>query len=456
MSPFSAKVCASIRDYWWIMALYVLSSFIQMFPLVSFGLLLIGELGTSAAEVTFYYTAIFVPWNFRAVFGLISDTVPVFGYRRKAYLIMSYVGVSCCFIAYGQAVRSLSEGFVTGVILNLFFVFSESIVDALAVDLVNKEPLSNMDAIERQRRSTDIQSAAMTFRTIGSLISGLIAGGLSVVISPRTIISMTSVFPALGAIIILFVNVERSGAAEIVNEKTRRFLAYMKECITEKRLPVDFINTVKPVILPCIFIFLYACSPSSSVPFTNYLYTELKFSSEACHAILLCGTIGSLCGSLIYWKAFRKSRDVRKGFIVSVIISVFAASSRILVIHGWNSIYFVCADELIVNMAFRLTLMPVQVYGSIAASAPQHLMFEGFVFGLFASIENWGGTVSGIISAVLSKHLSLTNLIIVAACLALVPLLALSLLKSPPTVVEPKLESSDVSQVDNTDDVNAV
>ena len=74
--------------------------------------------------------------------------------------------------------------------------------------------------------------------------------------------------------------------------------------------------------------------------------------------------------------------------------------------------------------------MPVQVYASIAASAPENLMFEGFVFGFFASIENWGGTISGLASAGIAGHVTLTELVVISACVSLVPLFALSFVKS--------------------------
>ena len=436
MGEFWIRLATLFKEYGSIMTLYILSSFIQMFPLVSVGILLNNELHFSASDLTFYYAAIFVPWNFRAIFGLISDVVPVFGYRRKFYLVVSYLVVASSLVIYGQLVSTPKAAYLVGVVLNIFFAFSESIVDAIAVDLVTSEGEKEEGELARQRRSTDIQSSAMAFRTGGSLISVPIAGGLSSILPARTIISLTAVFPVIAVVVTVLINIERPGATELVHVKTMQLFSYLKGCVIERKRPSDLYQTVKPVILPCIFIFLYASSPSSTVPFTNYLFTQLSFTSGELHAISLCGSIGGLCGTLIYWKAFRKSRGVRTGFVISVIISVFAAISRILVLQGWASIYFVCSDELIVNLAFRLTLMPVQIYASIAASAPQHLMFEGFIFGLFASIENWGGTVSGIISGVLAANLSLSTLIIVAASLSFVPLFALSLLKSPTVSTE--------------------
>src|SRR5437588_728301 len=45
--------------------------------------------GWSPLEVTAYFGALNFPWIIKPVFGLISDFVPLFGYRRTSYLILA-------------------------------------------------------------------------------------------------------------------------------------------------------------------------------------------------------------------------------------------------------------------------------------------------------------------------------------------------------------------------------
>ena len=35
-----------------------------------------------------YLTIVHIPWSFKILYGLISDNVPLFGTRRKSYLII--------------------------------------------------------------------------------------------------------------------------------------------------------------------------------------------------------------------------------------------------------------------------------------------------------------------------------------------------------------------------------
>src|SRR5262249_38524396 len=48
--------------------------------------------GWSPLEVTAYFAVLNFPWVIKPVFGLVSDFVPLFGFRRKSYLILSSLG----------------------------------------------------------------------------------------------------------------------------------------------------------------------------------------------------------------------------------------------------------------------------------------------------------------------------------------------------------------------------
>src|SRR5262245_1726281 len=61
--------------------------------------------GWSALEVTAYFAVLNFPWVIKPVFGLVSDFVPLFGYRRTSYLILS----SLCAVAAYAGIAVLSE-----------------------------------------------------------------------------------------------------------------------------------------------------------------------------------------------------------------------------------------------------------------------------------------------------------------------------------------------------------
>jgi len=403
--------------------------------MVSVASILNEEFALSAADLTLYYTTIFIPWNFRAVYGLCSDLIPVFGYRRIVYMVGFNLLVGVCYLIYGLVVSTEKEAFAVGVVLNVFFAFSEAVLDAAVISKLREQPsYAQTDSVLLSTRSCDVQSASMTFRTLGSLLSFLVAGSLSKCLAPRNILAVASVFPFLSSIVTLFArsSIESHNTSEqrvIVFEKTAQFVAYTKKCFSEKRWPSEVFHTIKPVVIPSIFILLYASSPNSNVVFVSYLYSLNMLDQFQFHVITLCGILGGLVGTLLYWSLFRRVQDTRKIFAISVVFSIFAACSRLLIVYVWKQFGFICLDESVVNIAARFTLMPVQVYASIAASTPEHMMYEGFVFGFFASIENWGGTISGLLSSEIAYHMDITWMVIVCAVLSILPLFALSLLK---------------------------
>ena len=42
----------------------------------------------SPSEVAIYSSIVSLPWVVKPIWGMISDTIPFFGYRRKSYLIL--------------------------------------------------------------------------------------------------------------------------------------------------------------------------------------------------------------------------------------------------------------------------------------------------------------------------------------------------------------------------------
>ena len=63
------------------------------------------DIGWTPVQVTAYLAILNFPWIIKPVFGLVSDFIPLFGYRRKSYLIISSI---CAVGAYAWIAR-LSE-----------------------------------------------------------------------------------------------------------------------------------------------------------------------------------------------------------------------------------------------------------------------------------------------------------------------------------------------------------
>src|SRR5262244_4557223 len=45
--------------------------------------------GWTPVQVTAYLTVLNLPWIIKPVYGIVSDFLPIFGYRRKSYLLLA-------------------------------------------------------------------------------------------------------------------------------------------------------------------------------------------------------------------------------------------------------------------------------------------------------------------------------------------------------------------------------
>src|SRR5262245_17686609 len=54
--------------------------------------------GWSPVEVTAALTLFNLPWVIKPLYGLISDFVPLFGYRRKSYLVLANIAATLAYL----------------------------------------------------------------------------------------------------------------------------------------------------------------------------------------------------------------------------------------------------------------------------------------------------------------------------------------------------------------------
>src|SRR6266704_3861970 len=57
--------------------------------------------GLSAGQVADFFAITIIPWLIKPVYGLISDFLPLFGYRRKSYLLLTSAAAGLAGLALG-------------------------------------------------------------------------------------------------------------------------------------------------------------------------------------------------------------------------------------------------------------------------------------------------------------------------------------------------------------------
>jgi MFS-type transporter involved in bile tolerance (Atg22 family) len=106
------------------------------------------ELALSPAEVGALMGIAALPWVVKPVFGFISDGLPIRGYRRRPYLILSGLLGVIAWLCLATLVQTTLAATLTLAITSLSVAFSDVIIDSLVVERARNESLSKSGSLQ--------------------------------------------------------------------------------------------------------------------------------------------------------------------------------------------------------------------------------------------------------------------------------------------------------------------
>src|SRR6266540_5781209 len=125
--------------------------------------------GLSAGQVANFFAMAIVPWLIKPIYGLLSDFVPLFGYHRKSYLILTSATAAAAGLLLGVTGDHSYWRMVTFfTLMALGLAFTDVLVDALMVE--NGKPMGLTGAFQ------SIQWGAIT---TASILVGELGGYLA-------------------------------------------------------------------------------------------------------------------------------------------------------------------------------------------------------------------------------------------------------------------------------------
>jgi folate/biopterin transporter len=349
------------------------------------------ELALSPAEVAALMGIAGLPWIIKPAFGFISDGLPIFGYRRRPYLILSgLVGVAA-WLCLATIVHTTAAVTFTLVITTLSVAVSDVIVDSLVVERARNEPLSN---------SGSIQSLCWGAVAVGGLLTAYFSGLLLEHFRPQTVFAITAIFPLLVS----------ASAFLITEEPVTTVAAERKNMAKDQIVQLWQAIGQKAIWMPTLFLFLWQCTPTAESAFFYFSTNELGFTPEFLGRVRLVTSLASLIGVWIF-QQFLKNIPFRQIFLWTTIISsLLGLTALLLVTHtnrslGIDDYWFSLGDSLILTVMGQLTFMPVLVLA--ARLCPPGI--EATLFALLMSVLNLSGLVSKEMGAILTQILGVTD-----------------------------------------------
>ena len=350
------------------------------------------DLGLTPAEVAALTGITALPWIIKPLFGFVSDGLPIFGYRRRPYLVLAGLLGSTSWLALATLVDDALTATIVILLTSLSVAISDVIVDSIIVERAREESLS---------QSGSLQSLSWGASALGGLLTAYFSGLLLQHLSSARVFEITAAFPLI-----------ISAVAWIIAEEK-----IDKEDFEAKESPVKVqIKQLwsalkqKQVWLPIAFLFVWQATPTADSAFFFFSTNELGFEPEFLGRVRLVTSLASLIGIFLFQR-YLKTVPFRKilGWN-TVIAAVLGMTTLLLVTHtnralGIDDRWFSLGDSLILTVVGQITWMPVLVLS--ARLCPKGV--EATLFALLMSIWNLSGLLSHELGALLTSWLGVTE-----------------------------------------------
>jgi MFS family permease len=359
--------------------------------------------GWTPVQVTASLTVLNLPWVIKPLYGIVSDFVPLFGSRRKAYLVLANAVAAA---AYAATARLADPGALILLLLASAYAMAISSTLAGAVLVENGQRLGRSDAFVNQQ---------WLWFNIAAMASAYLGGVLIERLSARGALHAAAAVVAAAPLAAIF------GAVFLIDEAPSRLdLAELKN--TFRGLLATFV--IREFWIIGLFLFLYYLNPGFGLPLYYYMTDTLKFSQEYIGVLGAINSAGWVVGAVLYKKL--RGMTTSKGLVNLSILIGTATTAAFLLLAGKTS-------AAIINFASGAAGMVAFVATLTLAADYCPKRAEGFAFAVLMSLLNLSSAFSNNIGAFLYErafHNRLAPLILVsaastAAIFLLVPLLRL-------------------------------
>jgi MFS family permease len=360
--------------------------------------------GWTPLEVTAYFAALNFPWIIKPVFGLVSDFVPLLGYRRKSYLIVASI---CAAGAYAW-IALLTEPGQFALLLVL-----TSYAMATASTLCGALLAENGQSF---RLSSTFVSQQWLWFYIAIMASSFVGGALIEHLPPISALQAAAGIAAVAPLAMLLASLF------LLNER--------KVTVSRREMRLTFQSIVSAsrsakLWIVALFLFLYAFAPGFGTPLYYFMTDELKFSQTYIGILGAIASAGWIAGALVHrWLLRRMSSKAL--LYLSIVLGTLSAASFLLLTDETTA--------AIVNFANGAAMMIATIASLTLAADYCPRRAEGFAFAGLMSVMNLAEICSNTVGAFLYEHLfdgRLGPLIVVSAAstafaAVLVPLLRLN------------------------------
>ena len=352
-----------------------------------------------------------IPWMIKPLYGFISDSLPLFGYHRKPYIVLSGILGCTAWVCLGTVVYTSTTATIMIVLSSLSVAISDVIVDSIVVERARSESEAKIGSL---------QSLCWGSSAIGGLCTAYLSGLLLEYFTNRTVFLITALFPLIISCVAWLISEKPINKDDKKSNNTKYQLGQIRQAITQKA-----------IWLPTAFIFVWHATPNAESAFFYFTTNELQFQPEFLGRVRLVTSLASLIGVWAFQR-YLKTIPFRIMFSWGIFLSTALGMTTLLLVTHTNRLlgiddhWFSLGDSLIITVIGQVLFMPILVLST--KLCPPGI--EATFFALIMSVFNLGGTVSYALGSIMMKWLGITEhqfdslwlLIIITNCSSLIPI----------------------------------
>lgn len=367
------------------------SPLINTFPL---------DLKATEAQQTTISSIRSLPASFKLLFGFLSDTSPIMGYRRKPYMLIGWLLASCSLFSlllfsnlhvpprnagfFGND-QSADEatipsdapsipflaltllGFGTG------FWLADVMADSVVAEKAKLEPPNCRGSI---------QSSCYSYRFGALMVAAPISTYLYAKMGPYYVICLLSFVPLSILPLVYMLGEVQNAPIRPVREQCNEIWGTI---------------TSRAVWQPMGFVFLYNIMQVGNGAWREFLTTVLHFTSFQLNLILISAYVLLYLGIMAY-KYCMMQWSWRKVYIVTTLLNGFFSALQVLLIYGFTfglpSFWFALGDDAFSEFIQGIQFLPTTIM--MVHLCPSGS--EGASYAMFTTVNNSALTLSSILS----------------------------------------------------------
>ncbi|MBU1091740.1 MFS transporter [Patescibacteria group bacterium] len=396
------------------------------------------HLGFNQEQLAYFRGLVLIPWAIKPLYGLLSDFIPILGYRRRSwYVIAALLGIGCALYLAGCGNYTENQLLFSLAMMAVSFAFCDVLCDAVMVE--KGKPLGLTDKFQ------GVQWASIS---LAAVLSGLCGGLIAEYLNYQQIFLAMAV-PSFAVLIIAVFFVpekkhdykqsKKSETASVITPKeaiivftivlsvipilfflnmvsmemeTLPFLMFVSPFLILGSLCFLFRKLLNKMIFFCI-IFLFwwdFCVGLTAAPFFYYQTYTLGFSKMFMGTLQTIGSVGGLLGALVFLSTSRRKIFWKKQFIIETNLA------NLLKWAGFIGVVFILSNFLLMGKTSAIVLSVVMVFVYQFARLTMLVLaaefcptqIAGTFFALLMSVCNLGSSMAERVSGFLFKVLKNT------------------------------------------------